>query len=776
MVDELRARGVKGDGGEPYELLAAADRVTSAAMWLVVHETYTRRVYLDGRELAAEDFKADPEGHTGGALNMVPAYAGYLAANALTGITRSWLMGQGHCVAAIDSLNLLLGNTTPAHDERYSITDEGLTRYVNDFYSYRLNDRGEQDSPLGSHVNVHTAGGMMEGGYLGFAELQYVHMPLRGEHLVAFLSDGAFEEQRGSDWIPRWWRASDTGLVVPIMIANGRRIDQRTTMSQQGGIAWFERHLELNSFDPLVFDGTDPAAFVWAIFEIESRLAAAARAVEHGDEPYPVRVPYGIAVSLKGAGFYGAGTNLAHNLPLGANPRHDARAARHFNRSARRLWVPLDELNESAAKLQRHSESRRPRERDHALAHRSIGAIAMPRIPFLRVESREPGDWRLASPMVAIDESFAEICRANPHLRPRVGNPDEMKSNRMLKTLDLLRFRVTDPEAGIPESIDGAVITALNEEAVVSAALANKGGLNISVTYEAFAPKMLGAMRQEITFAVHLKEVGRPAGWVSVPVVLTSHTYENGKNEISHQDPIMAEALMAEMADVSRVVFPADYNSALAVMSDIYNARGQLWGVVAAKRDVPVYFDEDESRSLCRDGAIEVAWLGHNSSSPRVILTAIGSYQLIEVQRASLRLAERGVAHRVVYMLEPGRFRIPRWRGEQDHLAPAKLVAELYPQSVAPRVFVVHTRPEPTIGALRPLDTGPTRTIALGFINRGGTLDANGMLFVNRMTWAHVLDAVALVAEIPRADLLTDNEQDALDRKRNPQGVLFPAA
>jgi phosphoketolase len=378
--------------------------------------------------------------------------------------------------------------------------------------------------------------------------------------------------------------------------------------------------------------------------------------------------------------------------------------------------------------------------------------------------------------MVAIDESFAEICRANPHLRPRVGNPDEMKSNRMLKTLDLLRFRVTDPEAGIPESIDGAVITALNEEAVVSAALANKGGLNISVTYEAFAPKMLGAMRQEITFAAHLKEVGRPAGWVSVPVVLTSHSYENGKNEISHQDPIMAEALMAEMADVSRVVFPADYNSALAVMSDIYNARGQLWGVVAAKRDVPVYFDEDESRSLCRDGAIEVAWLGHNSSSPRVILTAIGSYQLIEVQRASLRLAERGVAHRVVYMLEPGRFRIPRWRGEQDHLAPAKLVAELYPQSVAPRVFVVHTRPEPTIGALRPLDTGPTRTIALGFINRGGTLDANGMLFVNRMTWAHVLDAVALVAEIPRADLLTDDEQDALDRKRNPQGVLFPAA
>ena len=70
----------------------------------------------------------------------------------------------------------------------------------------------------------------MEGGYLGFAEVQYVHMPLLGECLVTFLSDGAFEEQRGSDWAPRWWRAHDSGIVLPIMISNGRRIDQRTTV------------------------------------------------------------------------------------------------------------------------------------------------------------------------------------------------------------------------------------------------------------------------------------------------------------------------------------------------------------------------------------------------------------------------------------------------------------------------------------------------------------------------------------------------------------------
>ena len=83
----------------------------------------------------------------------------------------------------------------------------------------QLDERGLPESPVGSHVNAHTAGGIMEGGYLGFAELMYVHMPLPGERLVAFLSDGAFEEQRGGDWAPRWWRPFDSGLVAPIMIA-----------------------------------------------------------------------------------------------------------------------------------------------------------------------------------------------------------------------------------------------------------------------------------------------------------------------------------------------------------------------------------------------------------------------------------------------------------------------------------------------------------------------------------------------------------------------------
>ena len=771
LVESLDFHGTSG-GTPLFELLHALDKVTSASMWLVAHQSYAQNVYLDGRELAAEDFKPAPEGHMGGSLNMVPGYMGYMAANAITGHTRSWIMGQGHAVAAIDSVNLLMDNMTQAHSDRYSLSDEGLTRYARDFYSYILGVDGRQDSPLGSHVNAHTAGALVEGGYLGFTQLQYIHMPLPGERLVAFLSDGAFEEQRGSDWAPHWWRAEDSGLVAPIMISNGRRIDQRTTMSQQGGVDWFVDHLRLNGFAPFTFDGRDPAAFVWAILEMEWRLEASSEAVREGRSHYPVPMPYGIAVAPKGAGFYGEGSNLAHNLPLPGNPHTSAEARECFNQSAHRLWVPLADLQDAIGKLR----SKGIRERDHALAHRDVTLSQVPppapkTIPDNRLDASR---WTRSSPMDAVDLAFVETVRTNPQLRPRVGNPDEMRSNRLVRTLEALKFRIIDPEPGIPEDVGGAIITALNEEAIASAALANKGGINLIHSYEAFGAKMHGVVRQEITFADQFKEAGHPARWLSIPLVMTSHTWENGKNEISHQDPALAESLLNEPSDISRVLFPADYNSAQAVMQGVYQSHGQIWTLVVPKQPViPDLFTREESELLMEQGAIRLDWLSHRPSEGQLVITAIGSYHLEEAAHASNRLRERDIPHSVVYMLEPGRFRLPRNEREEAHLADQGLVSALYPDTLPARVFMGHTRPEPMLGVLQPLTTGHKRTAALGFLNHGGTLTTQGMLFVNRSTWAHALLEVARVLDVDRATLLNEAELAALDGKTSPHGVII---
>lgn len=758
MVEGLVALGRMPDAATAWHRLASADRLASAGMWLVAHMTYARRVRTDGAPLEATDFKATPEGHTGGSLNMVPAYVGYLLLDALDGVTRAWMMGQGHCVAAIDALNLLVGNMGEAHAARYDRSQAGLSRFVSDFYAYDINPDGTPASPLGSHVNAHTAGGVLEGGYLGFAELQYVHAPLRGERLVAFLSDGAFEEQRGSDWAPRWWRAEDSGLVSPIIILNGRRIEQRSQITQQGGERWLEQHLRLNGFDPVALDGRDPASIAWGIHAMETRLQA------QGDSPQGlIRLPYGIAETIKGYGFPGAGTNAAHNLPLPGNPSSDTEARALFNDGAAALFVAPSDLDEAIAALDTHQAQQRMRERDHPLARRQV---AEPRVPV--IDDRAPGGK--SSPMAALDEQFVAIARANPALRVRVGNPDELRSNKLDRTLDALKHRVQVPEPGVAESTAGAVITALNEEAVVCAALGNKGGLNLVVTYEAFAPKMLGAVRQDLVFARHLAQAERPPGWLGIPLVLTSHTWENAKNEQSHQDPTFVEALLGEMADVARVVFPPDANGAAAALARAYAQRGTITAMVVPKRPVPQVLTVDQARTLAAEGAVQVAGDPHGAT---LLLVATGAYQLQEMLRAHARLADHAVQALVVYLGEPGRFRMPRDAIEDAYVQPDSALRRLLPGTM-PRVFLTHTRPGPFLGAVRRLDTGPATTAALGFINRGGTLDVPGLLFANRSTWAHVVDASARVLGLATEDLLTAEEYRAISGRGDPVALLSP--
>ncbi|UYQ73436.1 xylulose 5-phosphate 3-epimerase [Pelagibacterium flavum] len=741
-----------------YRILVAADRLTSAAMWTVVHMTYAHRVDLSGAPLPAAAFKPTPEGHTGGSLNMVPAFVGYLAANTITATTRAWMMGQGHCVAAIEAVNALTGDVSDAQRGRYDRSEKGLSQLAADFYSYAIDAEGRAAVPLGSHAGPNTAGAISEGGYLGFAEVQYAHAPLRGESLVAFLSDGAFEEQRGSDWTPRWWRASDSGLAVPVMILNGRRIEERVQIAQQGGAEWLADHLRLNGFDPFIVDGRDPAAIACAIIEAETRLE---RFAADPGRTYPAPIPYVIAETVKGFGFPGAGTNAAHNLPLGGNPANDEDARAAFNDAARGLFVAPEEIECAVGEIASHDRQGRQPESRHPLATRNPPAPDLPEPEW--TAAGDPPDCA----MHALDRLFVRVVDANPGLRPRVGNPDELRSNHMGATLDRLRHRVNTSEPGVADALDGSVITALNEEAVAGAALANKGGINLIVSYEAFAMKMLGGLRQEIVFSRRQRETGQEPGWISVPLVVTSHTWENSKNEQSHQDPTIGEALLGEMSDTSRVLFPVDANSAMAALRSVYDGRGQVACLIVSKRDMPHRFDAAAAERFVRDGAAHVEGEAENAE---LQIVAIGAYQLEEALKAAHRLKTHGRRVLVTALSEPGRFRIPRDPIEADFTASNDELGALFPKGM-PRVIVSHTRPEPMLGLLRRLDGGPETTTARGYVSRGGTLDVAGMLFANRCSWAHLIDAAVSLAGWSRDDFLAPAERDAVDGRGHPGDI-----
>jgi phosphoketolase len=223
------------------------------------------------------------------------------------------------------------------------------------------------------------------------------------------------------------------------------------------------------------------------------------------------------------------------------------------------------------------------------------------------------------------------------------------------------------------------------------------------------------------------------------------------------------------------VLFPADYNTAAVAIAGVYRTRGEIWTMVVAKEArLPEVFAASEAQRLLAEGALTLPFAGHRPADAALVLTAIGGYQLREILTASARLAERDVPHHVVYVLEPGRFRAARNAAEAAHAAPAGVAARLWPAAAPSRVFLVHTRPEPMLGVLAPLHTGPA-TAGLGYVGAGGTLDVAGLLYLNRCSWAHVLRAAARVSGRDEATLLDADERAALDGRRNPTDIIVPA-
>jgi len=89
------------------------------------------------------------------------------------------------------------------------------------------------------------------------------------------------------------------------------------------------------------------------------------------------------------------------------------------------------------------------------------------------------------------------------------------------------------------------------------------------------------------------------------------------------------------------------------------------------------------------------------------------------------------------------------------------------------RVLVTHTRPEPMLGLLEPFGA-PARVAGLGYASEGGTYDTAGLLYVNRSSWAHVVAEAARLLDLQPDGLLEPTEREALDGRRNPQGVIVP--
>ena len=374
-----------------------------------------------------------------------------------------------------------------------------------------------------------------------------------------------------------------------------------------------------------------------------------------------------------------------------------------------------------------------------------LGSKAMLHLP--ETEWIACGQGGSVSPMDAIDAYCVLFAKANPELRIEIGCLNGLGCNCMPQTLALLKR-----STGRLQAADGVPI--LHEEGAICLRLAGKDDLSLAVCEESLAVKMPGLLREAITLSRHQKELGQEPDPFGARVVVASHIWEDGKGGLSHRAPTIAEMLLGEMSDVSRVLFPPDANTAVEALRSVYSAQGQIGCIVVPELPIPFALDSAPAKNLFENGAAIVAG---EPRSADVQLVAIGAYQLQESLKAAARLTERKIRTSLVAVIEPGRLREPRDKLEAEVTVSAHIIADLFPAG-QPRVVVTHTRPEVMTGVLRRIDSGSARMRVLGYKNLSGTPGVGGMLFANGCTWAHIVFAAAQVLDTDPARFLETRE------------------
>ena len=692
------------------------------------------------------------------ALNMVPAYAGYMAVNALSGLTRGLAHGPGS-LRGRRSIPSTCCSTTCGrpHAERYDVSDAGLTRYVRDFYAYRLDAHGGQDSPLGSHVNAHTAGGHRRG------RLSRLRRALVRAHAAA---------GRAAGGLPLRWRlrgAARQRLGAALVAGRGQRAGGADHDRQRpphrpahddvaGGrrAAGSRGTCGSTASIPSCSTAAIPRPSRGRSGRSSGGWQAAARAVGEGRRRYPVPLPYGVAVAPKGAGFYGAGTNLAHNLPLGANPHTDAAAARRFNTlgppavgAARRAGGGAGDA--AAPRTRRRAPARA---RHRARQPRAGRCPACPSRPGGRCQptgrtggrgrARPDGGRRRRLPGDRAGQPPPAPARRQP--RRDALQPDAAHARGAEVPGDGARGRASPRRWTAPWSPRS---TRRPWRAPRSP---TRAGSTSSSPTRRSAPRCTAPCgRRSSSPIISAGPAGRQAGcrFPSCSPRTPGRTARTSSRTRTRRWP---RRMLAEPSHVSRVLFPPTHNTAAAAVEAAYRTRGQIWTLVVPKgSSIPDLFTADEARALVRDGAAPLTWAGFRARAGpahphrrRRLPARPGA------SRASERLADAGIEHAVVAMLEPGRFRAPRDAGERGHAAPRRRRGALLPGRASPRASSCPTRgPRACSARSEPLHTGAA-TVGLGFTNQGGTLSIESMLFVNRASWAHALEAAARLLGLPR--------------------------
>lgn len=631
------------------------DQWWRACNYLSVGMIYLKDNPLLRRPLEPGDVKHRLLGHWGASPALSFTWAHLNRVIRRDDLDMIFIAGPGHGAPGVLGPAYLEGTYSEVYPDK-SEDAEGMKRFFKQF---------SFPGQIGSHVTPETPGSIHEGGELGYSLSHAYGAALDNPDLIVACVVGDGEAETGP--LATAWHSNKfinpvrDGAVLPILNLNGYKIANPTVLARIS-------HEELEAlfvgygYKPYFVEGSDPtemhqkmaATLDAAVAEIRA-IWQRTRASGQPERPrWPMivlRAPKGWTGPKEIGGHKVEGTWRSHQVPFSdvrGNP-----ANLKLLESWMRSYKPETLFDEKGAlrpelKALAPTGARRMSASPHANGGLLRKDLRLPDFRRYAVKVEKAGQV-LHENTRPLGELLRDVMRDNMTTF-RVFGPDETASNRLQAIYDV--SKKTWMADLLPEDADGGELTRdgrvmeiLSEHTLVGwqegYLLTGRHGL--FHTYEAFAHVVDSMFNQHAKWLdIAKNHVPWRAAIASQNILLSSTVWRQDHNGFSHQDPGFIDHVTNKSPSVTRVYFPPDANTLLAVADQCLRSTDCINVIVADKQKHLQFTTIDEAVVHCAKGI--GIWARASTDAgvePDVVLASCGDVATQEALAATAILREQ---------------------------------------------------------------------------------------------------------------------------------------
>jgi len=544
------------------------------------------------------------------------------------------LSGPGHGGLAW-SANAYLEGSMSEHYQEFTLDEQGMKNLCR-VHSF--------PGGLQSHVAADMPGSLHEGGELGYCLTHAAGAVFDNPGLIAAVIVGDGEAETGplaTSWHQNKFISPITdGAVLPILHLNGYKVANPTVLARIPKKE-LEAYFVGCGWKPYFVEGSNPKKMHALMSKtldtvIEEIRELQKKARETGDATRPAwpmivfRSPNGWTSPQEIDGVKMEDSHNIYRVPIKMTKPHHIELLEEWLKSFKPHEL-FDENCKLIPLLQELTPKGNARIGSNPHSNYGVSELRLPNIRDYAVDVSAGRGKASAQDNLVLSYYLRDIIRNNP-TNFRLFGPDETESNGLPGVYEASKHVFNaelyeDDKTGLVAR-EGRILDAYLSEHCCEGWLEGyilTGRHGMFITYESFALIVCSMITQHIKWLKLCKEIPWRKDIPALNLLLTTHTWQQEHNGLSHQEPAMLNYL-ATKGDFADVYLAPDANCLLCIYSRCAKDVNKVNAIVSSKHrpDAPQWLSIDEAEEHCRLGLGVWDWASNDANKPDIVLACAG--------------------------------------------------------------------------------------------------------------------------------------------------------